>query len=169
MYLQALEIQRREMGVHPFIAITLQNLSAVAYRRRRWEEVLKYSSEAVDVFERALGPDTPRLHPALYNVGVALRELGKPGDSVPVLERALALTDAEQEPVANADTSLQLARSLWELGQQTKARELAAVARDRFTAGEDSDRATEASEWLQQHGGRGVDVAMRRSTRGGGR
>lgn len=154
LYLQALEIQRREMGDHPFVAITLHNLSTQAGVLERWDEARSWAEQSIAVFERALGPDTTRVHQPLLELARAHRHGGEPLVAVPLLERALALAERLDDPVARAVTELELARTLAALGQDLpRARTLATSAQRALEQQDEPERAAEAGEWLRDHAG----------------
>jgi tetratricopeptide (TPR) repeat protein len=142
LYLHALEVFEREGGDPVFIAATLQNLSEEAYDHERWPEVLTWAKRAKAAFERLYGPDTPKLYGPSFNLGRALHELGRASEGVPELERALALTEAMDDPVTRANTAMQLALALHAAGDSSpRARTLAETARALY---EQAGRRTEA-------------------------
>ena len=71
-------------------------------------------------------------------LGLALTELGRADDAVPLLERALELRTRQQSAAQlRAETGFGLARALWARGtteDRAHARELTTAARDAYAA-----------------------------------
>src|SRR5688572_7515431 len=111
---------------------------------------------ALAIGEASYGTDSPTLNDPLTDLGrVALAEGDRRGAAA-LLERALALARPGVTPPYDfGETELALARALWDLGAQQRARELARAAVDHFAqAGEKgADERAEASAWLAARGG----------------
>ncbi|MEX1368776.1 MAG: tetratricopeptide repeat protein, partial [Nannocystaceae bacterium] len=151
LYREALGIFEREAPDHPFIATTMANLAEEAIVLRDWEQVLAWAGRSLAEYEQSLGLAHPQLHGPLYNMGQAHRELGQLSESVRALERSLALVGPDQ-PVVEADTSMQLAYTLWEQGQERpRARALAEQARARYEQAGVPDKTAAAAAWLSAH------------------
>ncbi|MDC0669987.1 serine/threonine-protein kinase [Nannocystis radixulma] len=99
--------------------------------------------------------DNPQAMAPATSLGAVLVDLGRPGEALPWLERAVTIREAEQgAPWALAESRWQLARALWAVDEgRPRARALAESARASLTTHPDPltpDRLATITAWLQQ-------------------
>lgn len=150
----ALRIYEKALGPdHGDLAIPLSNLGELATRRGAFDEAITYCNRALGLDERASGPDDPKLGYDLVCIGEA--QLGRNAlrPAQVALERALHLREGSEGDLGElARTRFDLARVLWRLGAQARAKTLATMAHAGFAeAGEAWKRkVTEVRAWLEK-------------------
>ncbi len=121
-----IDIYERAFGPeHPALAGAVSNLGDVLSSMGRHEQALASYERALRMYIATLGADHPRCAFAQRGIGEVLYALGDYEGARPQLERALAT--AEAQPFALrliARTRFGLARVLWELGDEQRARAL---------------------------------------------
>ena len=141
---------------HVNLALPLTGIAdeLVALGRRR--EALPMYQRAIALQDRAYGDRSLDTAYSLTSYGACLVDLGRARDAVPPLIRAVALrSDRQVDPLELADAQFQLARALWDSGQdRARARALAANAAAAYasTPADDHDRQVIAA-WRAAHGG----------------
>jgi tetratricopeptide (TPR) repeat protein len=135
------------------VAIVQNNRGEYLLSLGRAAEALPIFRVALGHWEAALDPDHHHLAYPLTGIGMALVALGRPGQALAPLERALRLRDAnEADPAERAHTRFALAQALWAAGQPARATTMAASARDEYrravARGAEADRVT---AWLGGH------------------
>jgi len=128
---------------HPDLAVAHLNVANSLWAAGQFVEARMEYDKALDVWEHSLPPDHPLLGYALTGVGRCALASDDSATAVEHLERALTIRDNENEDRLNlAETQLALGQALWaEQRDPTRARELAASARDLVAAYEPSDPA----------------------------
>ncbi len=110
---------------HRVIAVAQGQLGGLYYRLERPEDAEAAFRGVVAARERLLGPEHPKLAPALLNLG-SLLTVSNPRGALPVLERALGLV--EQVDGERSERGVQvrtmLARAHEKLGDRQAAREM---------------------------------------------
>jgi eukaryotic-like serine/threonine-protein kinase len=104
------------------------------------------------ILAKALGPDHPYTAMALFGIGEADVNLGRPAKAIPTLERALTIraVPGATDPLDLAETKYTLARALWDAKRdRARARTLATEARRLFEDSDDKDAARVVDEWLR--------------------
>ncbi|HEY5946032.1 MAG TPA: serine/threonine-protein kinase [Kofleriaceae bacterium] len=150
---RALAIAEQALGPdHPKTAIALAALGEIEAKQGKCQDALPRLARALAIIEARSGPTHPTAAYPLVTTGQCLVELGRPREAIAPLERALVIrTDAKAKPTELAVAQFQLARALWERGNdRRRARSLAQTAHDALaTAGSarDRDRAT-ITAWL---------------------
>jgi tetratricopeptide (TPR) repeat protein len=91
LYGAALDRARSIPGADLLVARAADGLADAHRLSGRHREAEPLYEEAVRLWERALGPDQPRLATTLHNLGLTLAASGRPADAEPVLRRALAI------------------------------------------------------------------------------
>ena len=115
-YQRALEIWQRSGRVHPFHGYLVHNLAALAADEGRYADALADYRRAVELLEAAAGPTHHELAGPLTGEGRATLELGDPLAAIAPLERALSLRRQGTGDAGElAETSLTLARALWDV------------------------------------------------------
>ena len=147
----ALQIWEEALGPsHADVALALGNIAEWHDTRGSLEVALEFHRRALTTWESALGPEDQEVAFALAAVGDLLHRLGRNGEAVPPLERALAIHETLGNARAAADTRFALARVLWSARQRTRARRLAvaATAGYRSVGDEAADELAEVTRWL---------------------
>ena len=111
---------------------------------------------ALALWEESLAKDHPYLADVLTGLGRCLVTLGRPGEAVTLLERALTIREGHKTmyPMEFGDTRFALAQALWGAGRKrAQARALAALAEKDFTtAGDEGEGSRKAvTAWLVEH------------------
>jgi tetratricopeptide (TPR) repeat protein len=146
----------------------LSNRGEVLNALGRSREALPLFDRSLQVWPRAIGADSELLAYPLTGKGEALLLLGRAREAIAPLERALALRVATHETRSPlGDTRFALARALWDSGgDQTRARALAAAARDDFAALPPNPASRARAEaWLAAHPARGIVARTRTQLR----
>ncbi len=91
LYRAALRISEGTRAHSPSTAGILMNLGAARGRRGDSREARALYGRAIELYERALGPDHPKVAEALTNLGSRLREDGDYDQARTLLERALVI------------------------------------------------------------------------------
>ena len=152
---RALAIYEESLGpAHRDTASTLAGLALVRHKRGDDVEALRLDDLALEVLRRALGEDHLIVAHVTVERGDVLRALGRAGEAVPSLERALAIREAAHargEDLAAARFAL--ARALWEAGgDRTRARGLALAAQAAAAQAPGIEEArAEIATWLASH------------------
>lgn len=76
------------------IALVLSNLGELYRQQGKWKEAEELHRQAITDKENELGPDHPSLVTSLNNLAIVLRETKRGDESVPFLERAIAIGEA---------------------------------------------------------------------------
>ncbi|GAA3450536.1 tetratricopeptide repeat protein [Dactylosporangium matsuzakiense] len=99
---EAVPLQRRAVFIteatlgpdHPAVATRLNNLASSLVALGQCGEAAALQQRALGLFEAALGVDNPRLMVSLTNLAITLQDhLGQAGDAIPLLQRALEITN----------------------------------------------------------------------------
>ncbi len=85
----ALDHQHPEWAL-PLLA-DLANLATIYAELGRSEEAISIEKQIVVEMEKSIGPDHPRLEPALSNLALDLHDVGHDAEALPLLDRVLAL------------------------------------------------------------------------------
>jgi tetratricopeptide (TPR) repeat protein len=91
LHREALAIQRVELGADPETALTLNSLGLLAAARQDWTAAVSYFTEARELFERTLGPESPEAATAIDNLGNIRRATGDFTDAERLLKTALSI------------------------------------------------------------------------------
>lgn len=110
---------------HRVIAVAHGQLGALYYRLNRPEDAAVAFTGVVEARERLLGPDHPKLAPALLNLG-SLMTVSNPRGALPVLDRALRLVERVdgKRSARGVQVRTMLARAHEKLGDRETARAL---------------------------------------------
>jgi tetratricopeptide (TPR) repeat protein/predicted Ser/Thr protein kinase len=138
---RALAIGEASLGPeHPVVAKSLQHVGTLHREAGDYDGAKALYERAAAIQERALGPEHPDLATTLVGLAEVALAQHRPGDAMPLAERAVAVLDKG----AVASTTLAkarfvLARALWEAPAQAgrdraRAQSLAEQARDAFRA-----------------------------------
>ncbi len=119
---RALTIWQNTLGhQHVNVGAVLNNLAGVLYAEKEYRLASQRYQQAVEVLEKALGPDHPYLCFALSGLGRSLTKQKKASQALAPLERALALHQAHpSDPAELAQTQFDLARALHQCRQDRK-------------------------------------------------
>jgi predicted Ser/Thr protein kinase len=143
---RALAIARLRYGEQSPRVASFLDLEATAYQTEgRYDAALASYRQALALKARALSPKDPDLAYSLEGAGRCLVALDRPGEGLPLLERALEVI--EKDPEERAAIQLGLAQSLSALGRErARAQRLAREAERAFRA---AGRVKEAAEAAQ--------------------
>ena len=94
---RALDIRRRHLGDHKWVAQCLHNLTLIGMHRGDYRAAVAAGEEAVELKRRILAPDDPSLGRTLFELSAALQRLGR-------------YAEAERHSIE----SLQILRNAWE-------------------------------------------------------
>jgi len=145
------------VGNQGSLGITLINQADNLIDEQKWAEALAASRHAITALEAGMGSDSPLVAFGLYDTARCLDATGKPAEGLPLIERAVKMTDpATNDPNTVAIFEYELARSLWAAGGDQKR--AIALARDAHaklvaigdTAGTPAVRAS-VEEFLATH------------------
>jgi len=154
----ALAITTAALGPeHPEIATQEGNLGAAYAGLARWREAEEHYQRAVELHDKTVGPNHQMTAMALTGLGQTIVERHEPARAIPVLERALAIHDANHAPAPiAAGPRWFLARALWDSGRD-RARAVVLAEQARAAVAEARDPTSvalrsELAAWLAQHG-----------------
>jgi tetratricopeptide (TPR) repeat protein len=160
----SVEYERRAVAVYDKLgletmnaSIALANLGARLSNVHRNDEALTYLQRALALQEKLLGPKHPELGWTLSSIGQLDLDQHHPVDAIATLERALALwtSDAHINPMNRGQTRFNLAKALWQHGEQTRARAEGARARGEIASDtpvpETKKDVAEIDTWLAEH------------------
>jgi serine/threonine protein kinase len=151
---RAIDIGERKLGSqHPRLAMYLDNLGVILNALGRSGEARRAFEQAISIWERELGPDDVTLGAALTGIGSSYLIEGKPASAIKPLERALKVRVSQEiDPGDKATTCFDLARALWESGQdRQRAQRLADSARLAYGEAHMQTEAIAVSDWLRDH------------------
>lgn len=117
----AVAAQRRALGVHPNLGLTLGNLGATLGRLGRHEEALNVLREGVSIFDRLYPAGHPDATITLINAGDTARRLGRFTESRDYLQRALDLTGRPGVTQHRTFATIELADTLVRMGDADRA------------------------------------------------
>ena len=149
---QALLVQAYGLQTPP-VAHGMSNQGEYLIALGRSSEALPILREALSRWERHLDADHPFLAYPLTAMGRALLKLGRPSEARPPLERAMRIREA-REPLAKlrAETRFALARSVWAVGDRSRAVKLAEAAhKDDLSDPASKNGVEEIARWLTTH------------------
>ena len=141
---EAAELHRRNIGLkaelfgadHPRLAISMSNLAfLLLHHLERPGEAVTWYERAIEIYLHGFGEHHPNLVPFSIGLGQALNATGRPSEAEPVLRRALARSELEEDPVRAAQAQSALGESLRLTGQPEQAESLLREAHA-FFAGE---------------------------------
>jgi tetratricopeptide (TPR) repeat protein len=153
----ALAITTATLGPeHPEIGVEHGNLGAAYAGLHDWSEAEQHYRRAVELHDKTLGPEHAMTAMALTGLGQALVEQKHGKAAIAVLERALAIDDANHvPPPTRALPRWFLVRALWETGtDRSRARALARQAQSELADAADPTSTAVRSEldaWLASH------------------
>ncbi len=153
---RALAIREKALPAdHPNLAMSLSNIGNALVALLRYREAIPRYERALAITEKTLGPDHLYIADALQGVGASHLGLHEPKVAIAPLTRALAMRRRlGTAPREVAETSLALARALWDGGgDRAQAVALAERAREVFGVNPARDREAlaEADAWLAKH------------------
>jgi tetratricopeptide (TPR) repeat protein len=103
------------------LGITLINQADNLIDEQKWDEALAASRHAITALEAGMGNDSQIVGFGLYDTARCLNATGKPGEALPLLERAVKMVDpATSDPDTVAIFEFELARSLAASGGDMK-------------------------------------------------
>lgn len=135
----------------PRTALIAFNLAEVLVEKKLHADARTEFEYAAAILEKALGPDHPYTAMALFGIGEADVNLGRPAKALAMLERALAIraVPGATDPLDLAETKYTLARALWDAKRdRARARTLANEARRMFAENGDEVTARKVDDWL---------------------
>jgi tetratricopeptide (TPR) repeat protein/predicted Ser/Thr protein kinase len=140
---------------HAKVAVARDTLAKVLYAQGRIEEALAQYERSRAVHEQA--KDEEALAENLVGAAGCLRALGRAGESLPLLERAIALIKPGMGDLLSPDAQFALAQSLWALNKRklrSRALEAARLAQTGYAQAQAPGRELRAvvTQWLAQHG-----------------
>jgi len=91
LHREALAIQRVELGDDPETALTLNSLGLLAAARQDWTDAAADFTQARELFEQTLGPQSPEAATAIDNLGNVRRATGDFDDAERLFETALRI------------------------------------------------------------------------------
>jgi len=125
--------------------------------QKKLEEGLRHCRTSREIWERIPGAPPLQLARTLVAIGQSTQNLGRPGEAIEPLEKAVLLhQQGPAPPLEVAEGRFELARALWSAGRdRPRARQLAAQAWAVFRDTQDVDAAQrdEMAAWLKAHGG----------------
>jgi serine/threonine protein kinase/tetratricopeptide (TPR) repeat protein len=135
---------------HPEVADALDWLASILHADGLDSDALVEARRALEIKARRLGPDHVDLSYSLINVGQAQLGLKKPGEALPLLERALKLQQkAGLTPKELSEVRFAVARALWDLGKdKPRATGLALAALKGYREGRDRRGQNDVQQWL---------------------
>ncbi|WP_224368910.1 serine/threonine-protein kinase [Hyalangium versicolor] len=153
---RALAIEQKALGPdHPLVGTMLHNLGQCYEQMGDPRHELEYMLQALANWEKAVGPDHSDVAMALTGAGGAYVELHEPKPAIPLLERALRITDTgETDSRVKTEIRYFLAQALWDAGKdRRRAVALMQEARKLGEGGGDAARGdlTLVQEWFKAH------------------
>jgi serine/threonine protein kinase/Tfp pilus assembly protein PilF len=102
LHRETLEIKRRMLGQdHPGTLASMNNLGGLHVKQRRYEEARALLEAALDARLRVLGEGHPHVGYSHYNLGCLSASLGKRGEALDHLRKAVSLGWAERDILEN--------------------------------------------------------------------
>lgn len=150
-------VTRAFPAVHREVGTTNHNIASNYREWGKLEESLPRYDVAIDVRREIHGTRHVYVSNSLTGKGLALLDLGRIDEALPLLEEALSIrSETGAPPRKRARTEFSLARALaLTEGDMTRARTLATQARERLRDQDDdtaADRITKIDAWLAEHG-----------------
>ena len=120
------------------LAISLNNLGVIRRLQKRSTEARQLFQEAVDMIERELGLNSPRLLQSLNNLALAYADAGRLNEADGVMRRALGVAEARLDPQHPSYGNLMLNYSLLlrKAGRKTEGKQFEARAKTIIQAAE---------------------------------
>ncbi len=152
LFARALIIYQKVEKDHPLTATSLAGLAQIQYTRGQYDEAMRLYARALTITEASLGPEHPNVAHVLNGIGETHTAMGRAAEAVPLLERALEIRSASSvQSEELAESRFALARALGP-AHAPRARELAELALQAYTAAVGSERLRSAvSAWLATH------------------
>jgi tetratricopeptide (TPR) repeat protein len=151
---RALAIREKQAGAdNPDVGASDSNLGDYLVAKKQPREALPYYEKAIAIFEK-ISPTDLRVAYPLTGMGGALVDLGEAPRAVALLERALAIHEAQPGDPAVAGVRFTLARALWEAhGDLARARALAtrALEDERKMGPSQATEVGNIEAWLKDH------------------
>ena len=156
-------VKKSYPAVHREVGTTNHNIASCLREWGKGEASLPRYDVALDVRRQVHGERHMYVANSLTGKGLALLDLERPGEALPLLEEALGIRgETDAPPRDRAQTEFGLARALAATGGDLdRARKLAHSARGRLVAQPDEavrERLAEIDAWLTDHGGVGADA-----------
>jgi len=112
-----LAIAERTFGeTHEKAAVARDTLAKVLHEQGHFAESLAQYERSRPIHEQAKEDEALAVN--LIGAASSLRELGRPGEALPLLERALSLLKPGMDDLLNPQAQFALAQSLWALNQR---------------------------------------------------
>jgi eukaryotic-like serine/threonine-protein kinase len=146
---KAISIRERTLGPEsPAVAMALTDAMNLESKEGHWAQMRALAGRALGIREKALGKEHPLVAESLQGLGEALDHLGRAGEAVPLLERAVAQREKDgNRGVDSAEAAL--AQALWDLGDRARARSFAMGALAHPT--QDSRGHAALQRWADEH------------------
>lgn len=116
---RALAIWRQQRTDHPLVGRSLHGIASVLLAERRYAEAIEQFEQGRGLVEKGYGRQHPSVLASMTGIGRARLESGRPQAAIEILERAVALLEAEHVYLGEGDTRFELARALWAGGSPT--------------------------------------------------
>ncbi|WP_375768620.1 tetratricopeptide repeat protein [Archangium gephyra] len=148
-YERALAIQEKLHGPgHVETATVCAVLGRTLVRLGRWDEAARFLRRAQATGEQLSGQGPGPLAQALLGWGEWHLARNRPAQAVPLLERALSLTEER----SRAEVRWLLAQALWKVGAEpARARDLATQAQEFYRKMRQERQLARVSQWLMSH------------------
>jgi tetratricopeptide (TPR) repeat protein len=151
LFQRALAIKEAALGPeHPSLAYPLQNIAVIERLQGKLADAERDYQRALAMFEST--PESAYAVPSsLAGLALVRLALDRPGEAVPLLERAIKLRGVDKRTVADGDNQFHLAVALWKSGaDRGVAKQHALIAREIFKDAGDSARLrlNEVDRWL---------------------
>jgi eukaryotic-like serine/threonine-protein kinase len=153
----AVEVLEASLGPEAYdTALARGNLGVLANRAGAHEEGLRRATETLAIVEARVGPEDPRITTSLQQLSMALRELGRPDEAWPHLQRAAELRRAVTDRSLQGEIAFQLGLTAWARGHRDEARTWVRTAQEHYLASTrpEGPALREIRRWLRAHGGR---------------
>jgi tetratricopeptide (TPR) repeat protein len=129
------------------------------YGQGKYDKALEHYQRALNIREKALGPEHPDVASSLSNLGEVFNKQGKYDKALRNYERALAICEKKTCKAGIVpEIRFNLARALWEKGGPSRGRSLtlAERVRDAYSKMEQKKKELlEVEEWLKKRKGPG--------------
>jgi TonB family protein len=110
---QALDTAGKRLGSdHNLVGLAAHNLAQVYFAKKQYSEAAKFYQRSLNIYEKTLGPNDPKLADELFGLGWSSYAIGEAAKTEMCLLRSLSIREK-----ANGPQSAEAAECLYALGQ----------------------------------------------------
>ncbi len=126
LYRRSLAIWEKQLGRHPHVAHSLENLAVLYWAMGRYAEAEPLHRRSLEVYEKQLGRDHPDVAHSLNNLAALYWSMGRYAEAEPLLHRSLEIREKQlgRDHPSVATSLNNLALLYWSMGRYAEAEPL---------------------------------------------